>query len=269
MPFMRACRATLLSLALALPVPGGVALRPAAAEDASKVLMENGFRDDFDNLDEGRWYVSDGWTNGRHQDCTWSRRAVRAQGGMLRLSHLPGAGDNPAPLCGEIQTRDFLQYGTIEARIRTPRGSGKNAAVFTYAGPVHHSPHDEIDIEVLTRDPGKVAFNTFVDGKPAQGKTVPVRPPLDRAFHTLAMQWRPDGVSWFIDGVPVHRTAAGATLPDHPQKLFLSFWSTTTLTDWMGKPDPASGPLEFDIDWIAWTPLGAPCLFPESLACPH
>ena len=107
--------------------------RPAEAQAASSAgpaaagpeaqPMTQGFRDDFDRLDPARWYVSDGWTNGPHQDCTWSRRAVRVQGGMLRLTHLPGGGETPHPLCGEIRTRGFLQYGLIEARIRIPLGT--------------------------------------------------------------------------------------------------------------------------------------------------
>lgn len=36
-----------------------------------------GFVEEFETLDEGRWYVSDGWTNGPHQNCTWSRDAVQ------------------------------------------------------------------------------------------------------------------------------------------------------------------------------------------------
>jgi hypothetical protein len=43
-------------------------------------------------------------------------------------------------------------YGTYEVRMRTGRGSGLNAAFFTYIGPVHDRAHHEIDIEVLLRD---------------------------------------------------------------------------------------------------------------------
>ena len=239
---------------------------PAAARPEAQPMTQ-GFRDDFDRLDPARWYVSDGWTNGPHQDCTWSRRAVRVQGGMLRLTHLPGGGETPHPLCGEIRTRGFLQYGLIEARIRTPRGSGKNAALFTFSKPSGKGPHDEIDIEILTRNPAEATFNTFVDGKPAQGGVAPVDPPFDEAFHTVAIDWAPERIRWFVDGRMIHETAPGIERPTHPQQLFLSFWSTTTLTDWMGRQDANAGPLDYEVDWIAWTPHGAGCLFPQSLAC--
>ncbi|WP_410218055.1 family 16 glycosylhydrolase [Paracoccus sp. (in: a-proteobacteria)] len=245
------------------------ALSAADAKELGPILSE-GFKDDFQHkgLDNRRWYISDGWSNGDWMDCTWSRKAVKLSEGMLRLSHIP---DNPSkdepPLCGEVQTNGFIHYGTIEARIGTPRGPGLNASVFTYAGPVHGVSHDEIDIEILTRSPDEVALNTYVDGKPVNGLTVPVDPPLDRDFHTVALRWEPDSITWYIDGQEVHRTAPDSVLPNHPQKIYMSFWSTTTLTDWMGEQEPRTEPLIYDIDWLAYTPLDQSCLFPESITC--
>ena len=132
------------------------------------------FEDFTEGLDRGRWYVSDGWTNGDWQDCHWSAGAVRVQDGTLTLFHIPAPedGDRPAQ-CGEVQTRAPFGHGTVEARIRTPRAPGLNASVFTYTGPVHGAPHDEIDIEILTRDPGAMTVNTYVAGKPRNGGAAP------------------------------------------------------------------------------------------------
>ena len=256
----------LLLLLLALAGLSGPGAAPAMAQGRERVL-EEGFFEPFDGpgLLRRRWMASDGWTNGPHQDCHWSRRAVELRDGMLHLMHRPRE-DGP-PICGEIQSRAFIRYGTIEARIRTPRASGLNASVFTYAGPVHKSPHDEIDIEILTRDPGGAFLNTYVAGTEMHGTTVPVDPPLDEGFRTVAMEWRPDGITWFLDGREVHRTPEGAPLPDNPQKIYMSFWSTTTLTDWMGAQEPREGDLSYQVDWIAYTPPGQSCLFAESITC--
>lgn len=227
-----------------------------------------GFREDFTGpLDRGRWYVSDGWTNGDWQDCHWSEKAVAVQEGMLVLSHIPASGDGGPPLCGEVQTRARFHYGTVEARIRTPRQSGMNASVFTYAGPVHDSPHDEIDIEILTRDPGVMTMNTYVSGQPHNGGTTPSDTAFDEDFRTVGFRWAPEGITWFLDGREVHRTEPDSILPTHPQKLYMSFWSTATLTDWMGHQEPQDGPLAYEIDWVAFTPLDASCLFEGSVTC--
>lgn len=246
--------------ALALPVSGG----------SSKPQPDtSGFFDDFTRgLDLARWYVSDGWTNGDWQDCHWSEDAVHLADGKVTLLHIPAQkGADTPPLCGEIQTRARLHYGTFEARIRTPRAPGLNAAIFTYIGPVHDAPHDEIDIEILTRDPGAMTMNTYVAGKPYNGGKTPATPPFDAEFHTVAFRWEPDSITWFLDGKEVHRTQPEAPLPTHPQKLYLSLWSTTTLTDWMGKQKPQRGPLGYGIDWVAYTPLGQACLFQGSVTC--
>lgn len=243
--------------------------QPLSAETPEPPPDMAGFFEDFtEGLDRDRWYVSDGWANGGWQDCHWSGGAVEVRNGTLTLFHIPApeGGDRP-PQCGEVQTRARLHHGTFEARIRTPRAPGLNASVFTYIGPVHGAPHDEIDIEILTRDPGEMTANTYVAGKPHNGGAAPATPPFDEAFHTAAFRWEPEGITWYLDGQEVHRTAPGSPLPTHPQKLYMSFWSTETLTDWMGKQAPREGPLGYEIDWVAYTPLGQACLFEGSVTC--
>lgn len=228
-----------------------------------------GFFDDFSGgVDNRRWHISDGWTNGDWQDCHWSRKAVKHHDGMVTLQHIPAqSGDTAPPQCGEIQSKAFFQYGTFEARIRTPRASGLNASVFTYTGPVFDAPHDEIDIEILLRDPGRMTVNTFVGGKAQNGGNAPASPAFDEDFHTVAFRWLPDGITWYLDGREVHRTAPGSPLPTHPQKFYLSLWSSTTLIDWLGEPSKHDAPLSYDIDWVAYTPPDASCLFPASITC--
>ena len=259
----------LFALRLATAGLLAVSAAPAWAE-APGPLIREGFKEDFSHLrlDNRRWYISDGWSNGDWMDCKWSRDAVSVAEGHLRLAHIPADAEKGAgATCGEVQSKGFAQYGTIEARIRTPRASGLNASVFTYAGPVHGAQHDEIDIEILTRDTGEITFNTYVDGKPLNGGTAPVQPPLDEEFHTVAMQWEPERITWFLDGRQVHQTEPGTALPDGPQKIYMSFWSTGELTDWMGRQGPRTGPLTYEVDWLAYTPLGHSCLFPESVIC--
>lgn len=254
---------------LSVAVMSCLALAAAGTEPEKNAPSESWFLDSFagPQLNEQLWYVSDGWTNGDHQDCHWSRKAVATAGGSLSLARLPGENADSPPLCGEIQTRDFIRYGTVEARIKTPAVSGMNAALFTYAGPSHNSPHDEIDIEILTRDPAAMTFNTFINGQMSNGGSVAVQPPFDAGYHTVAFQWMPDRVIWYLNGAEIHRTAPGTPVPSHAQKIYLSFWSTTKLTDWMGKMPVNPGSQTFYVDWVAYTPPGMTCLFPASVTC--
>lgn len=259
---VRIRRASVLLLCSLITLPPATMMLHAQESAVSAVA----FRDQFDALDRAVWFVSDGWTNGPHQNCDWSKRAVDLADGILSLSFLPGDKSSPpGHLCGEIQTNAVFHHGTYEARIRTDQASGLNAAFFTYIGPVHKAPHDEIDVEILTRDTGRVSLNTFVSGKEQNGTTVPVDPATDQAFHTYAFTWEPDSITWFIDGKEVHR--ATTNLPVTPQKIYLSHWGTDTLVDWMGPFTTPSAPLIMEVDWVAFTPLGTPCQFPESTLC--
>ncbi len=249
---------------VARPVLWSVALSVSTIASAE----QQGFRDDFTTLDPNRWYVSDGWRNADWQACTWSSDMISVTGGILELMIARGSQDSDEFLCGEIQTHAVLHYGTYEARIRTDAASGINAAFFTYIGPVHEKMHNEIDIEILGRDPSEVQFNTYLDGKPAYG-TVAALPDGGRAnaeFRTYAFVWEEDRIRWFVDGILVHE-ATGPSLPQEPQKLYISHWSTTVFVDWMGTFVDPGRPLVMELDWVSYTPLGAECQFEGSVAC--
>ncbi|MBS1302159.1 family 16 glycosylhydrolase [Loktanella sp. SALINAS62] len=226
---------------------------------------QDSFFDDFDRLDRKRWYVSDGWTNGAHQACWWSSRAIDIRDSHLVLS-LQSSDDPDQPyICGEVQTQKRFRHGTFEARFRTDNASGVNAAFFTYIGEVHKKPHDEIDVEVLTRDPGRVEFNTFIDGKMRNGGAAELPQPADAVFHHYAFIWDETRVRWYVDGELVHEASAeGMT---DAQKIYFSHWNTNTLTEWMGNFNDPRRPLEMHVDWVAWTAPGEDCQFEQSILC--
>lgn len=237
-----------------------LAAAPAAAEQPASFL------ETFDRIDGKRWFISDGWTNGAHQNCTWSARAVRADEGVLKLMYVADASGKGQHRCAEIQSHERFLHGTFEARVRTDHDtSGLNAAFFTYIGPVHKQPHDEIDFEILTRNTASVDVNTYVSGEPANHGAVPLDPPADEGWHVFSFQWEPDRIRWFIDGRLVHE--ATDPLPVSAQKIFFSHWSTDTLTEWMGRFEAPGEPVALEVDWVAWTRPGEACQFPESVLC--
>lgn len=250
-PTLRRILAAILPLLAAVPAAAG---QPAS------------FLETFDRIDGRRWYVSDGWSNGAHQNCTWSSRAIRSEGGVLKLMYLPDPSGAGQHRCAEIQTEERFLHGTFEARVRTDhRTSGLNAAFFTYIGPVHNEPHDEIDFEILTRNTASVDVNTYVSGEPENHAAVPLDPAADEGWHVFSVQWEPERIRWFIDGRQVHE--ATAPLPATAQKIFFSHWSTDTLTDWMGRFEAPAGPVALEVDWVAWTRPGEACQFPQSVLC--
>lgn len=236
------------------------------------LAQQSAFFDDFDSLDQARWYVSDGWSNGEHQNCTWSSDQVHVSGGRLQVGFAPQPKGERDYRCGEIQTRTAYGYGTYEARVRTPNGSGLNAAFFTYIGAQQGQPHDEIDFEILLRDTSSVDTTTFVngvsgDGEIGSGQTHPLPHPAVSDFVSFAFTWEPDRLRYYIDGELVRTMSDPATIPSHAQRIFFSLWGSDTLVDWMGPFDPVDQPIAMEVDWAAFTPAGETCAFPQSILC--
>jgi endo-1,3-1,4-beta-glycanase ExoK len=241
-------------------------LGPARAQEPSP---GQSFFEDFGTLDDSRWFASDGWANGDHQSCGWSKDEIAVWGGVLRV----GFSDNPAAggrsyRCGEVQTYATYTYGIFEARLKTPpKASGLNAAFFTYGGPPIGAVHDEIDYEVLLKDPSHVQTAGYVNGKAVELSTPELPQPADLAFTDYAFVWEPGRVTYYINRKPVYVLEEPGPIPSHPQRIFFSLWSSEILTEWMGPFEDPGQPLTMEVDWVAYTALGERCLFPNSMTC--
>lgn len=233
---------------------------------AEPTIVSKAFKDDFDKLDQRRWYVSDGWSNGDHQNCTWSKRALKLlPNAPMEVLFVPVGTWGDKAYCGEFQTKQWFEYGTFEVRMRTVLGSGLNSAFFLYGGDVHGLPHGEIDFELLTKGNGHVWTNRYVNGDDrGEGMVVPFEGDI-REFHDYAFIWEPDRIRWFIDGTLVREV--NEHVPDHRLKVYFSHWGSDNLTDWMGPFEAPEGPVTMAIDSFSYTPLGESCAFPESILC--
>ena len=254
----------LLTIAASL----AASLHPAHAQAVQQELQSApSFVDNFSNFDRSRWFVSDGWTNGAHQNCTWSKDLVRLSDGVLSLGFEKRKLKDREFACAEIQTKQRYGYGVYEARMKTGTGSGLNAAFFSYIGPQDKQPWDEIDFEVLTKDPSKVQVNSYIQGKPKNGKLVDVEGGADKGFNDYAFIWEKDRLRWYVNGKLVQEVTDPQELPTHSQKIFFSLWGSDTLKNWMGAFSDPGRQVSMQVQRVAFTALGQPCQFPESLAC--
>lgn len=224
------------------------------------------FVEEFDQLDTKVWYVSDGWNNGAHQNCTWSKDQVAVSGGKLELTFDAKKLGERDHVCGEVQTKKRYGYGTYEVRMKSATGSGLNSAFFSYIGPADKKPHDEIDFEVLGKDTSRVQVNQYIAGKGGNEKLVDVAGGADSGFNDYAFVWQKDRLRYYLNGALVHEVTDPAKLPDNAQKIFVSLWGTDTLSDWMGK-FALAGPAKLEVERLAFTADGDACQFPESVAC--
>lgn len=237
---------------------------PSYADDLDSGVS---FVDDFNSLDSSRWYISDGWANGDHQNCTWSKDATGISDDMLVLQFKQQTTADRDYVCGEVQTYARFGYGVYEARIKTGSGSGLNAAFFTYIGPVHKKPHDEIDFEFLLKDTSKVQLNYYVGGSGGNEALIPLDSTSDSGFNNYAFVWEPGQMHWYVNGNLVHQTSETDVLPSNLQKIYFSLWGSDTFVDWMGPFSAPDEPVLMFIDRVAFTSFDEPCQFDGSVAC--
>ncbi|AXV17519.1 1,3-1,4-beta-glycanase (plasmid) [Neorhizobium sp. SOG26] len=257
--FARSGSVLLAAIALAANVSSSQAVAQDKPAGAS-------FVEEFDRLDTSRWYVSDGWSNGAHQNCAWSKKQVRVDGGKLQLGFEAAAAADRKFACGEIQTRARFGHGTYEVRMKAAEGSGFNSAFFTYIGPTDKKPHDEIDFEVLGKNPRQVQVNQYVGAKGGNEKLVDLDKKADAAFNDFAFIWEEGRLRYFVNSKLVHEVTDPRKIPSNPQKIFLSFWGSDTLKDWMGAFS-YQGPRTMEVERVAFTAQGDDCQFPKSVAC--
>jgi endo-1,3-1,4-beta-glycanase ExoK len=234
---------------------------PQLADAKGKSFVEN-----FDRIDPSFWFVSDGWNNGAHQNCTWSKRQVGLENGMLTLGFQEQQMKDRQYACGEIQTRARYGYGTYEVRMKAATGSGLNSAFFSYIGPTDKKPWDEIDFEVLGKNSGQVQVNQYINGKGKNEKLAAVSGGADQGFNDYAFIWEPNRLRFFVNGQMVQDVTDPSKIPTNAQKIFLSLWGTDTLKQWMGA-FAYNGPATMTIDRVAYTALGEDCQFPQSVLC--
>lgn len=221
------------------------------------------FVDDFDRLDTGRWYVSNGWNNGAGQNCTWDAAQVSVASGRLNLSYTKKAVGDRQYACAEVQHRAKRGYGTYEVRMKGIAGSGLMASAFTYVG---GTPSEATDIKLLGRDPSKVKFNTWRDGAPQGPVLVALPSAADAGFIDYGLKWTASRMDFYVDGQVVHTITDPAKIPDRETNLFLNLWGSENNPD-MGTFVPPPGTVTFQVDRVAYTAPGDPCQFTGSIAC--
>jgi endo-1,3-1,4-beta-glycanase ExoK len=260
---------TLLVFSLVQARDSSAPAAPSTATAIATPATGASFVERFDKFDAGRWFKSDGWSNGPQQKCTWKADNVRAKEGTLELSLRASPSDKKGFTCAEIQSQSTYGYGTYEVRMRAPAAPGLVTAFFTYIGKTQGKPHDEIDFEFLGKDTGAVQLNYFADGKGGNEHMVKLGLDAETTPALYSFEWMPNAIFWYINGKLVHerRAEAGKPFPSHPAKIFLSIWNGNNLDDWLGAFKYPGKPLVAQYDLVAFTKAGDACQFPESVVC--
>ncbi|MGW5668566.1 ricin-type beta-trefoil lectin domain protein [Micromonospora sp. NPDC003776] len=158
-------------------------------------------------------------------------------------------------------------YGRFEARIKIPRGQGMWPAFWMLGNDIDTNPwpnSGEIDImENVGNQPSTVYGTIHGPGYSGSGglggsTSLPGGQALADAFHTYTIDWAPDSITWYLDGVAYSRKTpadAGGNkwVFDHP---FFMLLNVAVGGNWPGSPDGSTVfPQTMVVDYVrvqAW-----------------
>jgi beta-glucanase (GH16 family) len=152
------------------------------------------------------------------------------------------------------------KYGRFETRLKVPRGQGIWPAFWMLGddlGSVGWPASGEIDImEHIGKEPNTVYGTVHGPGYSGgegitKGRTLGV--PLANDFHTYRVDWEPNLIVWYVDGVEYHRITPGGLggdkwVFDHP---FFMIMNVAVGGNWPGMPDGTSTyPQSMTVDYV-------------------
>ncbi len=169
----------------------------------------------------------------------------------------------------ESKGRFELKYGRIEARIKLPKGRGIWPAFWMLGsdfGSIGWPACGEVDIvENIGSEPstihGSLHGPGYSGGSPLTGAfTLPNHARFSDDFHVFAIEWEPQTIRFYVDGVLYETRTAGSLPPGKPWAFDHPFFLVLNVAVggyWPGDPDAATPfPATMLVDYVRVYRLG-------------
>uniref|UniRef100_A0A7C1FGT9 Glycosyl hydrolase family protein n=1 Tax=Caldilinea aerophila TaxID=133453 RepID=A0A7C1FGT9_9CHLR len=183
-------------------------------------------------IGDGTMYGIPGWGNGERQFYTNDPLNASTDGqGNLVISLRSAGADGRLCWYGPCEytsarlvsaRKNEFQYGRIEARIQVPDGPPGLWPAFwmlgANIGEVGWPQSGEIDImEYVSRFPNDV-FGTIhgpgYSGGASFGNTYTFTQPVASNYHVFSVEWGPDEIHWYVDGIRYHSATPADVAPN-------------------------------------------------------
>ena len=214
---------TALLTALSAVLVASAAIGPARADQPDVSAAAVAFSDTFDGptgaaVDSSKWQIETGDNVNNHERQYYTsgnkNAALDGQGHLV----ITARRENPADYRCWYGTCQYTsarlntagkftaQYGHVEARLKVPRGQGMWPAFWMLGTPVNWPDSGEIDVmENVGFEPSTVHGTIHGPGYSGSGGigaaySLPNGQAFADAFHTFAVDWAPDSITWSVDG---------------------------------------------------------------------
>lgn len=244
---------------------------PVNQDDSDWTLV---FRDEFDGGElAGQrwvscyWWDDSGCTNKGNNELEWyqpgnvvvrdgiarlvaRREPIRASDGETYpyTSGMITTGRDRSDL--DVPPRFVFTYGFVEVRARIPEGKGLWPALWLLAA--DHNSRPEIDIVEFLGDTTDIArFHVHYldrDGERRDPGFDFVSSDFAGAWHVFAVDWTPDRITWFVDGIARWEVTDPAAISQESMYLIANL---AVGGDWPGAPDDDTiFPAAFELDYV-------------------
>ncbi|MFC8985724.1 RICIN domain-containing protein [Streptomyces sp. NPDC014603] len=269
------------ALSAALVAAGATGTARAEPADAPAPTAVT-FSDTFDGpagaaVDSSKWQLETGDNENNHERQYYTggtrNAALDGQGHLV----ITARNENPANhqcwygTCQYTSARlntagkFTAQYGHVEARMKVPRGQGMWPAFWMLGMPVDWPASGEIDImENVGFEPSTVHGTLhgpgyFGSGGIGASYTLPGGRAFADDFHTFAVDWAPDSITWSVDGT-VYQRRTPADLGGRTwvfNKPFFLILNLAVGGYWPGDPDGSTVfPQQLVVDHVSVTTGG-------------
>ncbi|MEV1288764.1 glycoside hydrolase family 16 protein [Micromonospora sp. NPDC049679] len=241
--------------------------RPAepAAQSAGELLRESF---EGESLDASSWGTCYWWgcTIPSNKELQWYEPSqVTVSGGVLYLTAEAVPVENPdgerfAYRSGMISSgpserggkpKFAFTYGTVEARLRVPAGTGLWSALWML--PAFRDSRPEIDIVEVLGSNTRKSYQSFHgrDRKKKPLQHTEKGADLADGWHDYRLEWLPGRLRWYVDGKHVF-TVKGDEVPDEPMYVMANL---AVGGKWPRSPNETTRfPASLAIDYITVRP---------------
>lgn len=157
----------------------------------------------------------------------------------------------------EIYSSQSWKYGKVEMRMRMAKGSGILSTFFTYknGSEIKGTFWEEIDIEVFGKNNADSFQSNIITNNPKKTSEEVHSPgfSMGDAYHTYTLEWTPNYVAWFIDGVLMRKTQGGQVSElTNAESFRFNLWAAN-ITSWVGTFDVNALPAYQFVNWIKYS----------------
>jgi beta-glucanase (GH16 family) len=200
------------------------------------------FSDDFDapRLDPAVWnryHSVGGFGNGLRRP-----EAITVEDGKLRIT----ARGN---VSGGMNLERSQTYGRWEFRARTDKGRGRGSAILLWPDSLDKEADGELDMMEVPREDRSQAH--FVIHYSAQNKLAGTKVSGDFSqWHTFAMDWLPNRITWYVDGVKQFETTDRNVIPTSSMHLAIQL-DMGPFEEWILAPvETTPAEVSLEVDWV-------------------